>query len=145
MGVSAEGPGEAGKTQTPRTEEAPGFLPGVRTPEGEGRSRAQSRPGRGAGAAAGRVPRVSGPARSPGLRQEKSPGSAEGKQRAELHSAARGTLPGHGTHRAGGSPGAGRRGAGRVLPPQAGLEALHDHAPQSRSRRAPRATPAREP
>lgn len=89
-------------------------------------------------AAAGRVPGVSGPTRSLGLRrEEESPGPTQRdtvkESRAETGSAVRRRAApgarartGHGTHRAdGGGGGAGRRGAGRVLPPQAGLQALH--------------------
>lgn len=114
-----------------------------------------------AGPATGRVPGVSAPTPSPGPREE-SPGRRSGTAEGRLRKAARasehrtprlsggqrrqpGTRTGRGTHRAGGGGGAGRRGAGRVLPPQAGLEALHGQVFAARLPAAQRARAAREP
>lgn len=91
------------------------------------------------------VGRVSKPTRSPDLKGVESPGprerGARRKSREERALQSWGGLrAGCRTHRAGG--GSGGLGAGRVLPPQAGLEALHGQVkavplPGSAARRAP--------
>lgn len=106
-------------------------------------------------------PRVSAPTPSPGPSEE-SPGRRSGTAEGRLRRAARasehrtprlsggqrrqpGTRRDRGTHRAGGGGGARRHGAGRVLPPQAGLQALHGQFFAARLPAAQRDRAAREP
>ena len=113
-----------GSPGSPRRRRAP--AQGRRSPRDDGEGRAERRLRRAARASEQRTPRLAGGQR----RQPWQPR----------------TRTGHGTHRAGGGDGgAGRRGSGRLLPPQAGLETLHGQVFAVRLLAARRARAAREP
>lgn len=138
-GVCREGVGAGGQPRHAglRRERFDPEAPGARRPGGKGRGRGPARPGGGGGEGpqglhANAEPRPEGggvaAAAEPGALRESQGRSA--RFGAEEDSAGRehrepGTRTGRGTHRAGGGGRAGRRGAGCILPPQAGFEALH--------------------